>query len=123
MGRFGRLVLPQFAHQLPDAFCPLEGSVSVNSVDAIIDSQHISLFCSLGQEFHVHIDHGTILLLADGEATLKPVNNQGSGLHHGLHTLQGVYPWPMAAEREIAMELWDRYRHPNRWYLAPVRVI
>src|SRR5450830_79039 len=104
-------------------FCPLKGSISVNSVDAILDSQHIPLFCSFGQELHVHIDHGAVLLFADGEATLKPVDNQQSRLHHGLQTLHGVYPWAMAAEREIGMQLLERYRHPNRWYLAPVRVM
>jgi len=51
------------------------------------------------------------------------LNNQESGLHHGLHTLQGVSPLAMAAEREIEMQLLERYRHPNRWYLVPVRVI
>jgi hypothetical protein len=41
----------------------------------------------------------------------------------GLQTLQGVYPFDFASANVVLMWLCDRYRHPARWYLFPVRVM
>ena len=42
-------------------------------------------------------------------ATSSPLNNQESGLHHGLHTLHGAYPSAIALERKIGVLLLERY--------------
>ena len=36
---------------------------------------------------------------------------------------QGVYPLAFASESEIGILLFERYLHPEKWYLAPVFVI